>query len=374
MALLEDHDPDTLCQSIYAPLHERAGVDVYFHFLTAPDGAHLELVSSAGSQAVRAMLGTRLNLGQAVCGFVAQHREPMRLENIESRNDEMTSMVREAGVRAYACFPLIRRNEVLGTISFGSTVYSNFTDEQFELFALIAHGMALATERRRQTEYLRTIEQFAAAGRMSAILAHEVNNPLESLASVLYLLQDEVPSPHGRELLEMANSQVTRLAETARRILETFRGTGATPKITDISALTRELVADISLPRDAHLVTEITDGLCCKVIAGEVRQVLFNLLLNAAQFSPLGGRVRLSVQPCDGYAEIRISDEGDGISEANRGKVFQPFYTTRAKGGTGIGLWLSHELVERNGGTLRFESTATPGHGTTFVARLPLVD
>lgn len=372
--LLQDGDPDTLCQAIFGLLRERLQVDVYFHYLVSPDETHLELASAGGNAYLRSLLGSKLEFGQAVCGTVAQQCAPMNIAHILQRHDAMTALIREAGTRSYACYPLLIHDTLLGTISFGSTKREEFCPEDLDLFSLIAQQVAIATNRRRQQQQVREMEQLAAAGRMSAMLAHEINNPLESLSTVLYLLRDDIHSPEGLQLLQTAESQVQRLVEVTRRTLDEFRGRRPAAHRVDLSDLARNLVADISLPRQVQLEAHIEDDLCVNGVTGELRQVLFNLLLNAAQFSPPDKPVVLNIVRREQEAEIRVKDFGRGISEQTRQHLFQPFYTTRPNGGTGIGLWLSHEIIERSGGKLRFESDPDQHPGTEFIATLPLVD
>jgi signal transduction histidine kinase len=371
LLLLQDAEADVICQQVFEAIREPLEIDCYFHYLVAPEGTHLELASSGGNDIIRSMLGTPLDFGQAVCGTVAGRCEGMHVRYVQHSNDAMTSIIRSVGVRAYSCSPLMLDGRVLGTLSFGSTERDFFEHEEIQLFGLIAQQVTLATDRRQRQEHLRYVEQLATAGRMSAALAHEINNPLESLATVLYLLRDEVQSEEAREHLQMAEAQVSKLAETTRRTLEMFRGKMPLAAPVNVSGLAEELVRDIRLPRDVGLRSEIDPGLCVRAVAGELRQVLFNLLLNAAAYSPLRAVVTLKVKRVGEHCEIRVRDEGPGILEESRARIFEPFYTTRRKGGTGIGLWISKEMIERYGGTLTFETEA--GVGTEFLARLPLV-
>lgn len=371
LLLLEDADADTICQRVFEAVREPLRIDCYFHFLVVPEGTHLELASSGGNEIIRSMLGTPLDFGQAVCGTVAQRCEPMDVRYVQHSNDPMTSLIRSVGVRAYACNPLILHGRVLGTLSFGSTERDAFSREDVELFSLIAQQITLATYRRQQQDHMRYTEQLATAGRMSAALAHEINNPLESLATVLYLLRDEVHSAEAQEHVRMAEAQVSKLAETTRRTLEMFRGKMPLAHPVNISELAAELAQDIRLPRDVSLRTDIDPHLCIRGVPGELRQVLFNLMLNAASYSPMRGTVTMEVCRAGRHCEIRVRDEGPGIPEDAQPRIFEPFYTTRRKGGTGIGLWISKEMIERYGGTLTFRTA--PEWGTEFLARMPLV-
>ena len=371
--LLQDSDPDILCQTIFETLRASFKLDLYFHFLVSADRSCLELASSGGNETVRRALGMKLQFGEAVCGTVAERCEWMHVTNVQARTDAMTQLIRSYGVRCYTCQPLISRGMVLGTLSFGSTTRDEFTGEELELFRVLAQQVTLTTQRRMEQEQIRRLEQLALAGRVSANLAHEINNPLESLNNILYILRSEIASKDGKDLLHNAEMEVKRLTETTQRTLDMYRGRTQEAHLVDLSALLHDTVANTTLPkRTTTLRSQIQDGLYVHAVTGELRQVLLNLLINAAQFTPEGGTVTLTAAEQDGFAMVAVRDEGPGISEANKPQIFQPFYTTRSNGGTGVGLWVSRELVERVGGTLTFRSVPELEKGTEFAIRLPL--
>lgn len=371
--LLQDTDPDTLCQTVFEEIRERFRLDVFFHYLVTPDGKRLQLASSGGNELVRAALGTPLAFGQAVCGTAAKRCEPMYVTSVQQRTDEMTGLIRSFGIRCYACNPVYANGRIVGTLSLGSSRRDDFSPDELAVFRLLTQQVSLATERRMANERLMELERLAAAGRMSAALAHEINNPLETLHTLLYLLRSEVHGDEAADLLRKAEGEVSKLAETSHRTLEMFRGKKQAPYRVDLSALARELVSSVRLPQHARLRSEIEEDLCIDAIPGEIRQVIYNLLLNAAQFTPPGKEVLLTVRRAGENAEIRIADEGPGISAETRLHLFQPFFTTRKEGGTGIGLWLSKEMVERNHGTLNCVSDPTRSPGAEFLITMPAV-
>lgn len=370
--LLADTDPDTLCQTVFEEIRERFRLDVYFHYLVTPDGEGLRLASSGGNDLVRSALGTPLAFGQAVCGTVAQRCEAMTVTSVQQRTDEMTSLIRSFGIRCYACNPVYANGQLVGTLSLGSSRRDDFSPDELAVFRLLTQQVSVATERRLQNERLLELERLASAGRMSAALAHEINNPLETLTGLLYLLRTEVRSPEAEDLLGKAEAEVAKLADTSHRTLGMFRGKKQAPSRVNLSELTHDLVSSVRLPQHARLHSDIEDDLCIDAVPGEIRQVIYNLLLNAAQFTPPGKEVVLTLRRAGANAAVRITDEGPGISAENRRHLFEPFFTTRKEGGTGIGLWLSKDLVERNRGTLIFHSDPTVRPGTEFVITLPL--
>jgi signal transduction histidine kinase len=370
--LLQDGDPDTLCQAVFATLRDSHSVDIYFHYLVTMDGKRLRLASAGGSQELRDAIGSHLEFGSAECDAVAMQQQSLCISSALDHSDGMMESLRSVGARYYACYPLRTNGRPLGTLSFGSTTRNRFEQRELDLFALIAEQVTLATERRRQIGQLQELERLASAGRMSATLAHEINNPLHCLQSCLEELSGEVGSPEAKRLLETASRQTDHLSDITQRALQMFRGVQATAVRCDLSGLVQELVLDARLPRHARLVSAIEPALWVYAVPGELRQVIFNLLLNAAQFSPAGREVRLDLRRATTTAEIRVTDQGPGILAAAHDRIFQPFFTTRGSEGTGIGLWASREMVRRIGGDMSFSSDPEHAPGAAFVVSLPL--
>ena len=371
--LLRDHDCDTLCQSVFEYLRVPMRLDLYLHYLVAADGAHLELASSGGNEIVRSVVGTTIEFGQAVCGTVAQTGKGIYVKGVQHRAEEKTEMIRSFGIRCYACNPLIIDGRLLGTFSFGSSQRDFFTDEELELFRLVVQQVTVATERRLQAERLQAMERLATSGRMTEMLAHEINGPIETMEQLMQLLRDEVLTPHAFELLDIAEDQLQRMSDTTHRAMVAFRGQTEGARKASLSELASRVAEEIRLPHYVHLTTEIEPNLHAHVVPDEVRQVLYNLLLNAAQFSPVAGDIVLQVHGAEDAVEIHIIDQGFGIPQEARMNIFKPFYTTRNDGGSGVGLWVSREMVMRAGGSLTFESKTELRPGTTFTVRLPRV-
>lgn len=370
--LLRDGETDELCQTIFEILRDALQLDVYFHYLVSEDQSHLELASSGGNEVVRAAVGSLLDFGKAVCGIVAERCEWMYVPRVQERDDDMTALIRSFGIRCYSCHPLIAKARVLGTFSFGSSRRDEFDAEELDVFRIVAQQITLATERRLQARYIRHLEHQASAGRMCATIAHEINNPLETLGNLLYLLRSESLSDEGQQLLSSATAEVTRLGETMQRTLDLFRGKEQSPQHFDLHDLLREVVARLHVPKQVPVETHMEPGLRVRAVPGELRQVFLNLLINAAHFSPPEKPVSLIARRIGDMAEVQVRDQGPGINERTRRRLFQPFYTSKAGNGTGIGLWVSHEIVGRAGGTLTLNSDPAKSPGATFIVTLPL--
>ncbi|MBB6143186.1 signal transduction histidine kinase [Silvibacterium bohemicum] len=221
----------------------------------------------------------------------------------------------------------------------------------------------------------RTAEQLSAAGRIAASIAHEVNNPLEAVTNLLYLAEHSDISPTALAYLHQAQSELQRVSEITTHTLKFYRqqhaaSSASLPELVDSVLVLfggKLEIQHISVQKDWQ--PEVPKVHCR---AGEIRQVIANLVGNAIDSMPLGGTLSVSMHVVRDSIELAIMDTGQGISEEVKEKLFQPFFTTKGVGGTGLGLSISAEILERHGGTLMFESkTEPPDQGTTFKMVLP---
>ena len=236
----------------------------------------------------------------------------------------------------------------------------------------------LTTQLVETQEQLVRSEKLAAIGQWSAGVAHDLRNPLGAIKNASYLLKKRLTSdgaidadPKLGRYLEIVEQQIGRSDEIIHDLM-TFANVGA-PSLVDthLDKVIEESLETIAkndnvtfaqhLEPDLHPV--IADG-------GQIRRVFLNLANNAQQAMPQGGRLTITAKNVDTYVEISFSDTGEGISDENLGKIFDPLFTTKANG-TGLGLAVCHEIILRHGGTISVRRNKEPSGGTIFEVKLP---
>lgn len=231
-------------------------------------------------------------------------------------------------------------------------------------------------DQKRAQEVLIRTEKLASVGRMSATVAHEINNPLEVAMNCMYIIGlDPGLSEQTRQVLRDAEQELERVSQLVRRTLGFYRGNTA-PAPCDLSELVKD-VTEIFRPkliqRHIELRLELEPSVVVKALVGEIRQVLSNLLSNAIDATAGGGQLRIRTRGLairsERFGQITVADTGEGIRHEHLDRIFEPFFTTKETIGTGLGLWVSNEIVRRHGGKIRVRSRG--GRGTVFSILLP---
>ena len=233
----------------------------------------------------------------------------------------------------------------------------------------------LDDEKRAAQDALIRSEKLVTAGRLAATVAHEINNPLAAALNAIFLARTAGSSKEINTFLDVAESELKRVAAVVRQSLGFYRGNSKRQSIS-LTPLLEEVVrmySPIALTKSVELQVESDPHLAILADGGEFRQIVTNLVTNAIEASSEGGTVKLSAKfKSNGYAEIRVADEGTGISSLVRDRIFEPFFTTKKDTGTGLGLYVVKELVAKNAGTIAVESSSASGqHGTQFVLLFP---
>ncbi len=240
---------------------------------------------------------------------------------------------------------------------------------------VIAIGIDI-TDNKKAEQALVQNEKLAVVGRLAASIAHEINNPLEAVTNLLYLARTSEPTPEVSEYLKIADQELRRVSAIAN---QTLRFHKQATRAADITAeVLLESVLHIYSGRMLNTRVALRQRMRARrpvrCFEGEIRQVLSNLVGNAIDaMSGTGGFLYLrSRDGCHWKTGQRglvltVADTGPGMSQATLAKVFEPFFTTKGVGGTGLGLWISSEIVQRHGGELRVRTSQRPGcSGTVF--------
>jgi len=244
-------------------------------------------------------------------------------------------------------------------------------------------GVAIDISRQKLAEEsLRKNEKLATVGRLAATIAHEINNPLTGVTNLLYLLRtNESLDATAREYLALAERELGRVTHISNQTLGFYRDTKA-PVPIDLGKVIQDIV---SLYQGRLSAKNIKVDMRCEskveiiALAGEVRQVLSNLIVNSMDAMNPGGTLRVQSRRSREWknggivgARFTIADTGCGISPEQRRNLFEPFYTTKKDVGTGLGLWISKQLIEKHGGSIRVRSSVrSTRQGTAFSVFLP---
>ena len=235
------------------------------------------------------------------------------------------------------------------------------------------------TDRIRSIEALRKADKLAVVGRFASSIAHEINNPLESVTNLLYLLTNAEMGPIEKSYVATAQEELARVSAIVAQTLSFNR------KVEHTAAVLSEIADSVLTLYRGRLTTSairvdrqytFRQPVLCN--AGEMRQVLTNLVGNAFDATRQGGRIivreRKATHPVSGKPGVRftVGDTGHGISIENRARIFDAFHSTKGNNGTGLGLWITKEIVERHGGSIRFSSSTAPTRsGTVFSMFIP---
>jgi signal transduction histidine kinase len=300
------------------------------------------------------------------------------------RDPERLRLVLQLNMRSVLVVPMSSRDRVLGALVFvmaesGRTL----APADLELGEALAARAAAAIdnsrlfrqvqqqleERARTEAALVKTERLATAGRLAATIAHEINNPLEAVTNLIYLARSAAPA-EGRRYLQMVEEELSRISHITKMTLGFYRDSGA-PTPVDVGGLLQEVLDLYEAKlhaKDIRVEIQVESAQQVLGSKGELRQVIANLVANAVDVLPRGGVLRLAAGDAGGGVELRVADNGPGIAPENLARIFEPFFTTKAELGTGLGLWVSRQIVEKHGGSIAVESTPA---GTCFIISLP---
>ena len=347
-------------------------------------GHHLTLVSGIG----KTLAEEDSNIAGGIVGRVDALNAPLWVNGTGPGDPELQAALVAQELGSVMCAPISRLN-VHGVLYAGQDTDSPaFREVEWEMFLLLARQATVAMENARLyeelREYVRRVEdsqqaliraeKMAAAGRLTASIAHEINNPLQAVQNCLHLAtRGEVTEKKRREYLDLANIELNRLMTTVQRMLDYYRPGAVEPQRVDLVTLLRHVI-NLLLPQLRASGIRVNTGFSSKLtpvvaVSSQLEQVFLNLILNAYDAMPSGGELRVSARPVRDTAEILIQDTGPGVTEEMRGRIFEPFVSSK-QGGTGLGLSVSYGIVAAHGGSL--DLVPERGPGACFRVILPV--
>jgi signal transduction histidine kinase/FixJ family two-component response regulator len=254
-----------------------------------------------------------------------------------------------------------------------------FRESDLEMFQILARQATVAMENSRlyaeQVNYVRKVEEsqkalvqaekMAAAGRLSASIAHEVNNPLQAVQNCLHLAgREDLPAEKRKEYFDLARTELERLMLTVRRMLDFYRPSAAVSENVNIRDILQRVLDLMSVhldKRGASIKADIPESLPdVRAVGNDIQQVFINLLLNSVDVLPVDGYIQVTARAIKKGVEIFFEDNGPGIPPAQQGRIFEPFFSTK-DAGTGLGLTVSYNIVTAHGGTLELILDRAPG-------------
>jgi signal transduction histidine kinase len=338
-------------------------------------------------------LSTQLSFapGEGLPGRAFASRKPVRVDESEAKTDPIRfRLARSLGLRAGFAVPVLSHGDVVAVVEFASRELLP-DDERFEpVLTLVGAQLGRAAERAALEERLRQVQKLEAIAQLAAGLAHEINNPMAYVRTNLNLLRGEWDAL--RKELEGAGDaeRASRLAECDDLLAESAEGVDRTIGIVrDV----RDFAHGAAAPAEPVELEDVVDEAIRVAAAqaspgvrfarqraglppvpgspGRLRQVFVNLVVNAIHAIGAAGTVRVTTERRGRHAVVRVEDDGPGIQPEVRARMFEPFFTTKPVGqGTGLGLYVSYEIVRAHGGEILVDSE--PGAGSRFEVRLPL--
>ncbi|MEH2173559.1 response regulator [Nostoc sp.] len=391
--LLATEHPMLLMNNLFNKLSAQLELHYYYNYMVEvkDNQQMLHLSNYGGISEATAQSLEWIELGQYLCGLVAQERQQIVFNRAQISTHPNAQLVNSIGITAYAGQPLIVQGRLLGTLSFASRTRTCFTPEEIDLLQSTCEQMAIAIERANLLASIQQqAQQLQQANRIKdeflAVLSHELRSPLNPILGWSKLLQtsklDEAKTAYALSAIERNAKLQSELIEDlldVSRILQGKLSLKVCP--VDLVSIVKAAMETVQLAAESKSI-QIQVRLEPNVgqVLGDpnrLQQVIWNLLSNAIKFTDIRGRVDIHLKQVSSFAEITVIDTGQGIHPDFLPYVFEYFRqadsaTTRKFGGLGLGLAIVRHLVELHGGTVQVES-AGEGQGATFTVRLPLM-
>jgi signal transduction histidine kinase len=347
--------------------------------------------------------GWRLAPGEGIVGWVASHGQSQIVADTRADVRHFRQVEEAIGIdlRSLLSIPLHSKQSVIGVLQVADAQVGRFTSQDLELLEPLAASAVIAIENARLYQDLHDqmhklqmaqaqlvhSERISALGRLSASIAHEINNPLQSVQACLTLIREELEDGQRPEKLDRylgtVESEIERVATIVQRMRNFYRPARQGMQLTDLHAVL-ESVLELTAKQLQHSNISVerawADSLpSLQANPDHLKQVFLNLVLNAVDAMPRGGRLRISTaldvmaagggRPPRPAVRLEFGDTGEGMSAETLSHLFEPFFTTK-EGGSGLGLSVSLGVIQAHAGQMTV--TSQVGQGTTFTILLPL--
>ncbi|MGH8003265.1 MAG: sensor histidine kinase [Limisphaerales bacterium] len=336
--------------------------------------------------------GVCCDLSGVLCQFLLHRNQAILVRELEEKIGGRTDEVEKLkGIEAELVIPLSIKNRLEGILILTGKISGvPFAENDVEFLSILANQLAVTVENARlyerekntnlqlrdtQNQLIR-LEKLAALGELSATIAHEVNNPLGIIKNYLALISQQLTSEDPNyPFYQVIKEEVDRIAKIVRQLLDFYRPKAEEIARVDLSQILEETVVLLEkqlLSSNIEVIKNLPRSLPpIEASPAQLKQVFLNLLMNAREVMPHGGKLEVTTRSENGYVEAEVADNGDGIAPENLEKIFEPFFTTkREKGGTGLGLSVCLGIVSKSGGVIRAQNRKPKG--AAFIVRLPV--
>ncbi len=374
---------DPLLDSILLICLGQMGVGGAVLFLTQRGTLKVAKAKGMKSQDLQGKeIGLHSTLGQ----FLSKANRAILFGDLEKIAGAEEEVKRLDSLECEVCIPLNIKGRLKGILTLTPKISgAPFTSNDLEFLTTLANQLGVAIENaelyesvkltnlelRRTQQQLIHSENLATVGRLAATLAHEINNPLGIIKNYLTLLSKK--GNHNSETIEVVKEEVERIGKIVGQLLDLSRPMSEPRSPIDLNQLIRETSSVLreQLLRDGITLEENLSPISLvNASPGQLKQVFLNLIANAKEAMPRGGKLVINTKMEDNFVEISFSDTGEGIKEGEIKRLFQPFYTTK-KDGMGLGLSICEEIIRNHRGEILVKRGKEKG--SIFTVRLPEV-
>ena len=386
-AINQAPDMETLMSNALDQVMQLPGVSAASIRLIETQSNTLKLVMSRGlsSEFVEAIKS--IKVGTRGVGRVAETGEPILFPELleqPASSPEFRALQIKEGIRARVEVPLRTTERIIGTLGVASRTPGVFCTDDIELLMAVGHQLGVAIENARLRQETLRVERMAAIGKAATGIAHDLRSPLGGiLRSAEFLARPEITPKTRQKLSQAIVSMTRRLIHTSQGILDYVHGENVPLKrsLCQLSQFLDEVLAVMEVDlsdRGIEVIKQYHYTEPVLVDTDRLAQVVYNLVANARDAMPQGGRFTLSTQKAGEQVEIRFADTGPGVPKELSERIFEPFFSYNKSQGAGLGLAISRQIVLEHGGSIRVESRSDnppnnpPGPGAVFVVCLPI--